>query len=525
MAEINSFQIGSTTYDMRDERTKQNLASVFSTGVAYEAGDYAEYDTQLYQFIVDHPAGAWDASQVVAVNLAAGVSEALKSRENFSTKAPVILNTASGDIVSFADGADGMPIKKIVGTIVPIQGGTGNPAPDNVRTIRGWTGMHIGDAGVNWLDQNFMFDAANYSISGQYSYKYTPVFYLKPNTTYYFSLPWIDSTAFSFPNFIFAVHRNFDMAVSAWKQNISIINSNGSKGSSFSFTTGPTGAVRFAMVNATAEKLAEVKSVLSYVQINLGASALPYEPYKSQTLSITFTDPTTGDPLTVYDGTVTLNEDGSVDVISEWAMKEFDGSDDEGWTGSTNNRQYISVTPKPYYRYYEDSHILCDKLVSRSSQGSTGAWYACFIYGEYTIGVHINSETSAATIKTWLAENPITVIYRMDVPQTYHFGNIGELYTYFGINNVWIDTGSITECDYPADTKLFLTARDKEITENIAPIENSATASQAYAQGAYFWHDAKFCKALTAIASGATFTLNTNYVETTVAAELLAAQN
>ena len=38
------------------------------------------------------------------------------------------------------------------------------------------------------------------------------------------------------------------------------------------------------------------------------------------------------------------------------------------------------------------------------------------------------------------------------------------------------------------------------------------TASRSYAQGEHFYKDGKFCTAKTAIASGATFTLNTNYV-------------
>ena len=47
------------------------------------------------------------------------------------------------------------------------------------------------------------------------------------------------------------------------------------------------------------------------------------------------------------------------------------------------------------------------------------------------------------------------------------------------------------------------------------------TASKAYAQGEHFYKDGKFCTAKTAIASGATFTLNTNYVEGTVADSLI----
>ena len=59
----------------------------------------------------------------------------------------------------------------------------------------------------------------------------------------------------------------------------------------------------------------------------------------------------------------------------------------------------------------------------------------------------------------------------------------------------------------------------------IAPIENGTKASQAYSSGQYFLKDDQFCKALTSIASGATFTLNTNYAVTTVAAEIYTAIN
>lgn len=57
------------------------------------------------------------------------------------------------------------------------------------------------------------------------------------------------------------------------------------------------------------------------------------------------------------------------------------------------------------------------------------------------------------------------------------------------------------------------------------PNENGATASQPYAKGKYFYHNGQFCKAKTAIFSGATFTLNTNYEVTTIAAELFSILN
>ena len=51
----------------------------------------------------------------------------------------------------------------------------------------------------------------------------------------------------------------------------------------------------------------------------------------------------------------------------------------------------------------------------------------------------------------------------------------------------------------------------------VGTVENGTTASQAYAVGEHFIRNDKFCTAIAAIASGATLTLNTNYVEGTIA--------
>lgn len=51
--------------------------------------------------------------------------------------------TASGAIASFDDGADGVPVKALTVNIAPVQEGSGNPSPDNVRPIKGWTGCTI----------------------------------------------------------------------------------------------------------------------------------------------------------------------------------------------------------------------------------------------------------------------------------------------------------------------------------------------------------------------------------------------
>ena len=85
-----------------------------------------------------------------------------------------------------------------------------------------------------------------------------------------------------------------------------------------------------------------------------------------------------------------------------------------------------------------------------------------------------------------------------------------------------VPVGHLTK--YPEDLRAKIEGLPWNLSM-IAPIENGTTASQAYTTGQYFLHNDLFCKALTSIASGATFTLNTNYAVTTVAAELFAAIN
>lgn len=65
---------------------------------------------------------------------------------------------------------------------------------------------------------------------------------------------------------------------------------------------------------------------------------------------------------------------------------------------------------------------------------------------------------------------------------------------------------------------------DGVATSVVGTVENGTAASKAYAVGEHFIRNDKFCTAIAAIASGATLTLNTNYIEGTIA-EALNASN
>ena len=83
-------------------------------------------------------------------DLVGDISDTVSDVKNtLNHKADVIYDTASGDIASFPDGADGLPVKDLTVSIEPVQSGTGDPSPTNVRPISGWTGCNVNATGKN----------------------------------------------------------------------------------------------------------------------------------------------------------------------------------------------------------------------------------------------------------------------------------------------------------------------------------------------------------------------------------------
>ena len=60
------------------------------------------------------------------------------------------LKSASGAVVTFSDGAD-LPLKSLLVDIEPVQSGTGDPSPSNIRPISGWSAVKVTRTGKNLL--------------------------------------------------------------------------------------------------------------------------------------------------------------------------------------------------------------------------------------------------------------------------------------------------------------------------------------------------------------------------------------
>lgn len=106
----------------------------WSSAVSDEAGDFSsplvfrydlpsDTDTFGWTFHFDAPGGVW-ASRVRAVCYDAGGN---------------VIDTAEG----YMEGVDDPPRPTVTVGIEPVQSGSGDPSPDNVRPISGWTGANI----------------------------------------------------------------------------------------------------------------------------------------------------------------------------------------------------------------------------------------------------------------------------------------------------------------------------------------------------------------------------------------------
>ena len=271
--------------------------------------------------------------------------------------------------------------------------------------------------------------------------------------------------------------------------------------------------------------------------INLSSSRNgEYEPYIKRTYSLDSSLTLRGIPK--LDANNSIYYDGDTYEPNGTVTRRY-GVVDLGtltWT-------YVSSATQPY--------MLTNGIASYIKKPATSSAIANIIsskfktvtaYSIYTgdstegIGVHYTGEvrvvypnmpTDTAQFKT--AMSGVYLIYELETPTTETADPYRELqildpygteeYVVTQQSGVSVPVGH--ETFYPENLRTKIEGLPWDLSM-LAPIENGATASQAYAVGKYFLRNNQFCKAKTAIASGATFTLGTNYETTTVAAELYA---
>ena len=411
------------------------------------------------------------------------------------------MTTVTAPVVSVTDAAP-LDAEDVLVNIEPVQAGSGDPSPDNVRPITGWTGAKLTRTGKNLLklDESEM-------VSNGWD-RIFPVS-LKAGT------------------YILSCQNQFGTSVKGAKVNLTDENdSTVIVTLTAGYTFGDTTFIG-ATANITEEQADKIKNIqfalraggTTYndiaqgnIQLELGSTATDYEPYQGDTYDIAFP----AEAGTVYGGTLDV-VNGVLTV--DRAMEVLDG--DGIWYdyNPDNYDSYCFVKDKQTKKVGQLLSI-CNEYKNVSNAWSTGGNNVFGVFSDHTSLTRwyftrptSTFEKNVTAWKAWLAENPLHIVYPLATPITYTL-TPQQIALLRGNNTLWADTGDTT-LTYRQDVGLLLEA----IT---APDESDMVASSTYPSNSFFTIGGTLYKATAAIATGETIQPGVNCIQTTVADQLTA---
>ena len=344
--------------------------------------------------------------------------------------------TVSGAIVHFTD-ADEAPLVKCLVDIVPKQSGSGTPSPDNVRPISGWESVVTSVTGVNVWDEETELGGLIWA-NGQplpasdrlRSKNFAPC---TPNTRYHIFNARVSSVS---------------IAVFFYDASQAFINYT----ANIDFTT-PSNAHYFKLViqNTTTHN--------NDISINYPSTDTEYHAYNpnSHTTTVNLGRTVYGGTLDVVSGVLTVDK----------GFATFDGSSDEQYTTGSYDmafRTYLPNDLKPTTNNRELAGLVSNQMTEVTQASTWGTVGTCaLIANANQLYFKLADElTDISELRTYLASNPLQIVYPLADPQTYSLTG-QEISTLLGENNVWADSGDI-EITYHTDTlgiynKIYINGR------------------------------------------------------------------
>ena len=355
-------------------------------------------------------------------------------------KAPVIISSASGSIASFPDGADGMPVKELTVSIEPVQSGSGDPSPTNVRPITGWTGANVWRTGVNVWDEEWEQGGidlqSGQNTTSSSTMRSTNYISVVPSKTYYSKKSGLNLGFRKYGR-----NKEYLGFISANSVDIEV----------------PFGAdvyyVRFVTNSVNA-----YDPTTAPISINYPSSDHDYHPGHVNTIPITF--PSAAG--TVYGGSLTVNEDGTGRLLVD--MKHVDlgeltytkyGSCSFGTVGIADRLWDTNVHPKMLCSQYYENMVAFGTTGTIAGLESTCDGQILVAGGSSRIFIIDSTHTNADATAFKSAMSGVQLVYELATPITYDLTALEVMETLKGVNNVWADTGAV-EVTYRADTKTYV---------------------------------------------------------------------
>lgn len=365
----------------------------------------------------------------------------------------------SGSIITCYP-VEGSPLH-VVSDITAVQEGKGDPSPDNVRPIVGYSSANLVRCGKNLFDVDVIE-----------SYTSTVDSYLTNNGDGSITVTSVET------NSAVGLRKSLNQLCHMIKPNIYILtaNSTGTEKQFYSatwdentdentdesakWTFGSQKTLLSSMMDSAVWAYASginTTATISNIQIELGTTATNYEPYRGQTYTADFGE-------TVYGGTL----DWSTGVLTVTWVKA-DLSQPYYYPTGGNGVRFGSALDDNYY-INTTALALCSHGLIVKDFYTHG-----FIIGSknnsvYAIGLlDVLGLSTIEEYKTWAESNTIELYYKTNHPYTIQLTPT-QILAIAGLNTIYCDTGDITVTGYedPRHTVAQLTSR-------IAALESAAT--------------------------------------------------
>ena len=452
--------------------------------------------------------------------------DAVEQATTATTIGPVALAT-------FDASADNMPLKGLTANIGPVQSGSGDPSPDNVRPITGLTGCKLHHTGVSliggdaFIGNTFSKTASGYELSYNGSS-------IGNRASGYANIRGLPAGRYTIemlnPSYPAGVEVNIRRSTAGNTVTMGVIISSTAYGRRTYNIPENTTSLQLYILPDTIP----LNSSITMSDIVIVRESDESEPYKGNTYSITF--PT--EAGTVYGGTLdVVNKKLTVDKIAYIATGT-------GSSAADGMRFYKSgnTTRNEFYTLNSNNGIVVpsqtstDKVICShfKTAAPSNSAISCFVgSSQFRVAFPLGGDIETTTqMNNWVAEQyangtPLTYVLTLLTPIVYDLADIPDVLTLIGENNIWANRGDVT-VTYGAYLETVKNYADKvgdSILSAIAPLETSYTASRSYAAGSFLFVGTKFYKVTAAISSGDTITPDTNVTQTTIAEQLMALAN
>ena len=315
-----------------------------------------------------------------------------------------LLKSAKDDVVSFSDGSDNF-FRTLKVYIEPVQSGSGEPSPSNIRPIIGWDECKVSVSGVNVWNEEWEvgdIDAQGNPTSSTTLIRAKNFNPCKPNTTYKVAIP-----------------SGASMYMKYYDKDKNFISPTVSAGSTI---TTPSNCYYFKFVMGSAYGT----TYNNDISINYPSTDTSYHAYNGHTCTIDLDGTRYGGTLDVVSGVLTVD------------MKTVDLST-LSWSTTSLDRQIAILTDaKPAPNNNTKAKIFCDRYPTDTANALISK------PTEVLIAINDNKGVMCRTSDGNTPQGQL--VYELATPQTYQL-TAQQVKSLLGVNNVWADTGE-TEVEY-----------------------------------------------------------------------------